>query len=496
MSFKAFKFFLREGGNVKAKTESGEQVSPAPFKVTPKIRESLQRDLPEALHQLHHSFRQATGGHLFGIHGKAINNKSTYVGSTRHFMDSSLSHQEFQHHKKEVGDFDMLIPAEHKDALYDHAREGSKFGKFTVVGKKRHGTESTLLMRHNETGHIHQMDFVASKYENDEPTEAEKFVKSSDWEDTKKGIKGAHHKILLNTAGLDRYKFSIANGATSRTDPSEKSSKEPSEVTHRIFGSEADENKIHSFHGVSDLIKRHILKERHQEVYDRFKAAVAGNKKMDHTAALEHLRTTLGVKDTVSESATEKEHHVHVTYMGASPITHQGHYEDIGGSMSRSKKGKIVVGLSGKTDLYSDSQREKIGERQWGGKAKFRVSPSAGEVVAHAFHSMPKTGRRILHLHFGHDRKDFAERLKSSLESGKIKEMNGEKFHEIHVHYPTDENRSHGFSGTAMRTAARDSNIEEFHRHLGPNFTRGEALEHMNKFKRGLASGEIVIKRK
>ena len=74
--------------------------------------------------------------------------------------------------------------------------------------------------------------------------------------------------------------------------------------------------------------------------------------------------------------------------------------------------------------------------------------------------------------------------------------MDGEKFDRIQIHYPTDENRSHGFSGTAMRTAAYNGDIEEFHRHLGANFTRAEAKEHMDKFRRGFASGEIVIKRK
>lgn len=497
MSFKPFKFFLKEGGNIKVKGVGGQEVGASPFKPTPKVRENLQKDLPAALHQLHHSFHQATGEHLFGPHGKAINNKSMYVGSTRQFMDNSIGHDEFHRHKKEVGDFDMLVPSEHKDALYDHAKEGSKFGKFTVVGRKRHGTETSLLMRHEDTGHIHQMDFVASKYEHGEPTEGERFAKSSDWEDTKKGIKGAHHKILLNSVGLNRYKFSVANGLTSRTDESEKSTKEPHEVAHRLFGNEADVDKIHSFHGVSDLIKRHVPKQQHQEIYDKFKNSLK-SVKADHTSALDHLRKTLGVKDTVSEqvSPEEKEHHVHVTYMGASPITHQGHYEDIGGSMMRARKGKMIVGLSGKTKLYTDKQREQIGERQWGGNAKFRVSPSAGETVAHAFHSLPKTGKKILHLHFGHDRRKDTERLKQVLESGGIREMNGEQFDAIHIHYPPDENRSHGFSGTAMRTAAKNGDIEEFHRHLGSNFTRAEAKEHMNKFRRGLASGEIVIKRK
>ena len=54
-------------------------------------------------------------------------------------------------------------------------------------------------MKH-ENGQVHQVDFEGTDYHKDEPSEFAKFSHSSHWHDTKAGIKGAHHKILLNAA--------------------------------------------------------------------------------------------------------------------------------------------------------------------------------------------------------------------------------------------------------------------------------------------------------
>jgi hypothetical protein len=108
---------------------------------------------------------------------------------------------------------------------------------------------------------------------------------------------------------------------------------------------------------------------------------------------------------------------------------------------------------------------------------------------------MPK-GRRHLHMLVGHDRKSFAENLKKSLETGKIREMNGQQFDSVTIHHPEDTERSHGMSGTNMRNAAASGDIEEFHRHLGPSFTRKEARTLMQRVKSGLESGKLSVKRK
>jgi hypothetical protein len=482
-----FLSYLFEGGNIKV-----GDVSAAPFAVTEKSRASIQSDAKSAMSDLHDSFHKATGNHLFGQDKKALKNNSVFAGSTKHFMDSSISHSEFAKHKPTVGDFDVQIPKEHKDALASHLKAGLKLGNYTVAGIKKHGTEVSAVMTH-KSGQHHQFDFEATDYEKDEPTKGEQFSHSADWNDTKMGIKGAHHKILLNAVGGDTHKFSITHGIRSRSDESDPGNKSPEHVSKTLFGNKADHDKVHSFTGVTELIKKHIPKENHQAIYDKFKESVK-SKKFDNEPALTHLRKSLGVKDSIKES--EIEHHVSVIpLVGFSPISHMGHAKDLGGAL-KNLPGNKHIGISSKADLFSPEERADILHRQWGqSDLKTHVVKSGGETIANAFNSMPKTGKKHLHILVGADRKDFAEKLKSSLEAGKIKEMGSNKFDQIHVHLPSDTERTHGMSGTNMRTAARDEDLDTFHKHLGSNFSKSEAKAAMMRIKKGIDTGTVKVKR-
>jgi hypothetical protein len=198
------------------------------------------------------------------------------------------------------------------------------------------------------------------------------------------------------------------------------------------------------------------------------------------------------------ESSQEEHHTVCVPLTGMVPLSHSGHAKDLGETV-KSLPGTKHVGISGKSTAYTPQERAKVLERQWGGGVKAHNVVGAGETIRAAFNSMPKKGRKVLHLVVGHDRLALAQGLKKSLEEGKIKEMhhkNGvHKFDEIHIHLPKDTGRSHGMSGTKMRQAAHDGDIETFHKHLGSSFTRTEAMHHMKRFKEGIASGSIPLKR-
>jgi hypothetical protein len=74
-------------------------------------------------------------------------------------------------------------------------------------------------------------------------------------------------------------------------------------------------------------------------------------------------------------------------------------------------------------------------------------------------------------------------------------ELEGHKPDEVHIHYPTDENRSHGMSGTKMRTAAENSDLDIYKKHLGPNFSDKEAKRIMDRTRVGLMAGKIKVKR-
>jgi len=485
-----FKQFLKEGGNIKV-----GGVGANPINVTDKNRGHIASDIHHALSSLHDSFHNEHGGHLFGKNKKALENGSAFAGSTKHLMDKKISDKEYAKHKPTTSDIDVQIPHEHKEALTKHLTPGKKFGKYTVVGTKGHGHEVSAILKH-ENGQHHQIDFEATHYHKDEPHVGEQFLHSSNWEDTKKGIKGVHHKLLLNAAGGSKYKFSNTNGLKSRTDETDAGTKHPQEVTKKLFGHDADSSKIHSFTGVTDLIKKHYHPSHHQEIYDKFKDSLKKHKGIDHEPAINHLKNNLKVKDSINES--EEEHHTTVVPMtGFSPFSHMGHAHDLGRKVM-SLPGTKHVGISGKSDLYSGEERANILHRQWGGDKNVHahVVKFAGETIKKAHDSLPAKGKKILHLVVGHDRRKMAEDLKSALEHNKLKEMKGHKFDEIHIHHPDDVNRSHGMSGTAMRTAAASGNLNTFHKHLGPMFTRAEAQKHMARIKKALSSNKLAVKRK
>jgi hypothetical protein len=834
-----FKQFILEGGNITF-GKKGDTNAPqaAPFPVTAKTRGHIRDEIHGALASIHDSFHKATGEHLFGKDRQRLHDASAFTGSSHDLMGHHVSHEEFANHKPMVGDVDAQVTKEHKDALATHLQAGQQHGNFTVVGIKKHGDETSVGLKHNDTGHIHQVDFEGVKHPG---SESDRFLHSSNWSDTKAGIKGAHHKILINAVGGEKHKFSISHGLRSRTDDSDPGVQHPTDVSKRLFGDQADHSNIHSFQGVTQLIKKHVPAEQHQAIYDKFKSGLAGKKDMDHAPALNHLQKHLGVKDTElsegimeakatpcgrcgtthvppsqggtcpalkkqktnenfingkgpgkpgdaarhglkgksaaelksirsSDSASprkkqlahfmlnmtkeeteldeaglwdnihakrkrikagsgermrkpgsegaptkqnfrdasvnesydvsskhykaltdldlntknrdmttkhdgygplnpmdkkgskafwdekatmwnttveaamearcgncaafnqapaimkkmaeglgpagekiqdlsnlgfcelfefkcagtrtcnkwlvngpiinegeasfndeqetttnyklagrkifnnaglsdrektvvarrvvhghtagdvakdmnisrirvdqirnkalrrmkvyssrnkiqrqdifeEAEQHAHVAFMGASPHTHMGHHIDVVGGMGAGKK---FIGLSGKSDVFSDNEREDIANKQSGGTAQFKVEKSAGQTVGRAFDSMKGSGKKILHLHFGHDRKEMAERLKSSIQAGKIPELNGEKPHAVHIHYPSDEDRSHGMSGTKMRTAAENNDVDTYKKHLGNNFSDKEAKSIMGRTRVGLLAGKIKVKR-
>ncbi len=295
-----FKHFILEGGNVKVKDAEGKEVSAAPFAI--KDRSAQAKDVHDALTSIHNSFHAATNKHLFGKDTKALSTGSAYSGSSKQFMNkdkSPISDAEFKKHKPTVGDVDVQVPREHKDELHSHLQSqiGQRHGKYTLVGIKKSGNETHAVMRH-DNGEHHQFDFEHVAYHNHEPAEHEQFLHSSSWEDSKKGIKGAHHKILLNAvASASDRKFSITHGLRSRTNADDPGVAAPKEVSKSLFGPKANHENVNSFVGLADSVKKHVPAEKHQEIYDKFKGGMANNKNVDSTKAIAHLKSALGTKD-------------------------------------------------------------------------------------------------------------------------------------------------------------------------------------------------------
>lgn len=498
---------LSEGGNI-----SVEGGSAAPFAVTARNRSSRQSDIHGALSDLHDQFHKETGEHLFGNNKSGLQSGSTFSGSTRALMDKKLPHKEVADAMPTTGDVDAQMHHDHKNQMAKFLFPGRLIGKYMVVGTKKHGNETSAVMRH-ENGEHHQFDFegVHTDPKTGEPTPGEQFLHSADFSDRQRGIKGLHHKVLLNAiASANNQKFSITHGLRSRdSGKDDPGVSDPNEVTSALFGPDADSSKIHSFQGLSELVRDHVHPDHHAGIYQKFADSVAKMKGADHSKAIAHLGETLGAnpqEQTPREEPPKKaerpapekqeEHHTSVVPLtGFSPISHMGHAQDLGGALSQ-LPGTKHIGVSGKSDVYDPEERKNILHRQWGdANNDVHVVKSAGETVKRAYDSLPEGGKKVLHLLVGHDRKDFANGLKKSLEAGKIPEMTGNKFDDIQIHHPADSDRSHGMSGTNLRTAAAKGDVDEVHRHLGPMFSKAEAADHTKRIGEAIKSGALKVKR-
>ncbi len=283
-------YLLNEGGNIKI---GEEEASP----ISTKNRKEAASDIHDMLSDLHDSFHRETGKNLFGENKKALTTGSAYSGSSSHLNNKDISDEELHKVKPTMGDVDTKYDKTHTSELVKHLTPGKKFGKYTVVGSKKHGNEISTLMKH-ENGQNHQIDFEASDYDKDEPTKFESFAHSSPWEDNKVGIKGIAHKVLLNAAGGENHKFSITHGLNPRANTKPvHGEKDPTKISETLFGKDADHSKIHSFHGVADLIKKHIPVDQHQGIIDKFVAGVTQRgPSPDASTAITLLKKTLGTK--------------------------------------------------------------------------------------------------------------------------------------------------------------------------------------------------------
>ncbi len=263
------------GGNVKS---LGVEVSPWSLK-TPDDRENLVSDISWFLHTLEDVYTEKTDEFL----------DYTFVGSARNLMLDKISSEDFIRYKPKVGDVDILLDLKYKADVLAILDSVNQIDKFKIIGIKNHGLESSVIVKDTTTKLNHQIDFVFSKTEILKDAE---FLRSSNWEDIKLGIKGVHHKWLLNAIGLDEYKFSIAYGLSSRD--KEVWYSNPTIIHYALFGSSRGTSGIYSFQG---LVKDIILfkdKETQNKIFNKFADSCKQKPCMDSEKALlyfaRHLR--------------------------------------------------------------------------------------------------------------------------------------------------------------------------------------------------------------
>lgn len=288
---RTFKEYLTEGGNITVGSKKAQ-----PIKVEKGSRSAVALDIKTSLHALHKSFFKEHGLHLFGKDAKALAKGSAYSGGTSSLMSTGISDDDYAKHKPETSDVDVQVPAEHMAHLHTHLKPGAKFGRYRVVGVKKIGGEHHALMQHSN-GQIHQFDFEGVKYSRNEPSAFDRFSHSADWADTQKGIKGMHHKVLMNAIGGEKHKFSARYGIGNRAGEPEWDNDIKS-MSKKYFGDKADHRQMGSFQGLASLIKQHVPAEHHKAIFDKFSKDVTTQQKDPEVnkAAIKHLKRALNIK--------------------------------------------------------------------------------------------------------------------------------------------------------------------------------------------------------
>jgi hypothetical protein len=307
-----FKGYLIEGGNLPFHHETqGMRVSDS---IDSSQRDAQQPEFLDFFHKLNDSFTKKHGHPLFG---NALKTGSAFAGSARPYMDHRISTARFKNAKPSMGDMDIQIPAEHRAKLDAHIKPGQKIGKFKVVHVRDSGSQTHAIVQH-PNGKFHQIDFEPVDYDKktQEPTAFSQMAHNSHIDDMERGLKGVWHKKMLNAVfhahakeglistmkgrGKARaeqlepgvaapHSFSVdkgvrprftQTGAQGKTPIFKEEEKDDSKYTQdlptiykHMFNKKATDRDIedlHSFGGVVNQIHRHIPKEHHQKIVDKF----------------------------------------------------------------------------------------------------------------------------------------------------------------------------------------------------------------------------------
>lgn len=308
-----FKIYISEGGNLSFDDEHGNKRVSDSIEV--EHRDKQSKDFKDMFHSIDKSFHEKHGHNLFG---NSLKNNTFASGSSQIYNDPNISTERMKKSKPHMGDYDVQIPEQHRSKLNDLLKPGQTHGKFLIHHVRTSGSQTHAIVKHKETGKYHQIDFEPVEYDEKthEPTDYEKFSHSSDMGDTEKGLKGVHHKLLLQSvfsahskpvhiaksSGRGKEKkevlepgqaaphtFSVDKGLRQKWEKvgekdgtdivKEKPTKDSvyTKDLHQIYKAafhktpeHQDIKDIHSFGGLVDHIKKHIPSEHHGKIVKTF----------------------------------------------------------------------------------------------------------------------------------------------------------------------------------------------------------------------------------
>jgi hypothetical protein len=211
--------YLFEGGNVSIGDISAERIDLSKIK-----RDDIVPVLDDALHKMSAAFTKMNGLPLWDA--KLLKSKEFLSGSAFHFFDlKHIDSNMFSSKKKSVGDIDtqadVLLTPMIEDWLIKSVNQ--TYGDLTLIGHKNSAGQFISLWYSKQFDINIQIDFELVDFKNGKPTEWSNFSHSSSWTDIVEGIKGLHHKFLMQSLAADKKEpIIILTGKTRKPKETDK----------------------------------------------------------------------------------------------------------------------------------------------------------------------------------------------------------------------------------------------------------------------------------
>ena len=227
---------LFEGGNAKAK--NGAEATKVDIKsLNDKLYESFKKDIVKLVLSVNDKFNKTYGEPLFPS-TDIVTNFKVFSGSGNTFFKKSK--KEYTAIKSYLGDIDVQINKDMKEKVKEFLtnNEGTDFAGFTLLGTQ-YGMDFFNIFKapekYNPAATNIQIDFEFVQYnENGEIDELDVYIRNSDWDDLKEGIKGFAKQRLIPSIYKAVYAVPGVVFQNKKDLPSKAYKKD--EVSYKTFG--------------------------------------------------------------------------------------------------------------------------------------------------------------------------------------------------------------------------------------------------------------------
>ena len=163
-------------------------------------RQQFKTDLVNLIHAIDNAVYAEYGAFMpfqtIGINRPEFDPMNVVSGSTRFLFDGNIDDSEFLRIKPSMGDVDLMISKTARlDPLWDIEDQ-----PFVLVAMKEDSSQAITIWRYIRTGKNVQIDLERAHFTNGVPSDWDRFIRTSSWDDQKFGVRGVFHKWILRAA--------------------------------------------------------------------------------------------------------------------------------------------------------------------------------------------------------------------------------------------------------------------------------------------------------